>query len=76
MRKSVLTDDPSYDAEAWRYRVFLDGVEIFNCHTADEEQGIVYCYEHTENTEKCRNVKTVERRGIVKLVKTDNDHYR
>lgn len=76
MRKSINSGDPDYDPSAWKYRVFLDGVEIFNCHTADDEIGICYCYEDCEVAEDCRGYRTVERRGVVKLVKTDNDHYR
>ena len=76
MRKSVIPGDPDYDPQAWRYRVYLDGVELFNCHTVDEEAGICWCYEHCEVSESCRGVRTVERRGAVKLAPIQNDYFR
>ena len=76
MRKSVIQGDPGYDPDAWRYRVFLDGVEIFNCHTADDDKGIVYCYQHCDISESCSGVKTVKRLGVVRLEKTDNAYFR
>lgn len=75
MRISAMPDDPDFNPHAWKYRVFLDGVELFNCHTADEEQGIAYCFAGCRDKALCR-INTVERHGVVKLQRTDNDHYR
>lgn len=45
MRISVREDDTGYNPEACTsYGVLLDGVEIADCFTADEELGIAYCY--------------------------------
>lgn len=43
MRLSIEPKDPGYKPmeELKRYRVFFDGVEKFNCHTADEEKGFI-----------------------------------
>lgn len=76
MRISVIPGDPDYDPQAFRYRVFLDGVELFNCHTVDDEKGICYCYQHCDVSESCRGVKTVKRQGVVRLEKTDNAYFR
>ena len=43
MRKSVCEDDSGFDNR--RYKVFVDDKEVTNrCHTADEEEGVAYCY--------------------------------
>lgn len=44
MRLSVRHGDPGLCAEAYRARVFLDGVELKHCFTADEEKREVHCY--------------------------------
>ena len=45
MRLSVLRTDPGYDPmEAHLVTVKLDGVELKDCVTADEELGEAHCY--------------------------------
>ena len=44
MRVSVKKQDPGYVPDPQNYEVFLDGEKLLNCHTADEEKGIAYCY--------------------------------
>lgn len=44
MRKSVNQGDPGYDPEAFKYEVFLDGVRLEHCFTADEELGEAHVY--------------------------------
>lgn len=43
MRLSLVKGDAGYKSkdECKRYRVFLDGVERFDCQTADEERGYI-----------------------------------
>lgn len=42
MRKSVKQDDVGYDPKAYKYEVYLDGIFLQDCHTADEEKGVAY----------------------------------
>lgn len=44
MRMSVRHGDPGMCKEAFRARVFLDGAELSNCFTADEEKREAHCY--------------------------------
>lgn len=46
MRLSIREEDPGYNDDATRHcRVLLDGVDVTGrCHTADEEEGKVWCY--------------------------------
>lgn len=59
-RISTLKDDPGYDPRAAFKvaRVFLDGVEIKDVCTADEEQGYVL---------RGRSAERYESRGVVKI---------
>ncbi|KKI44233.1 hypothetical protein XK97_14775 [Obesumbacterium proteus] len=43
MRLTVLGDDPGVKIESYRerYKVFLDGIEVKNCFTSDDEKGEV-----------------------------------
>lgn len=43
MRLSTIKGDPGHrtDFALKKYRVFLDGVELFDCQIADEERGLV-----------------------------------
>lgn len=43
MRLTVLDDDPGVKIESYRerYKVFLDGIEVKYCLTADDEKGEV-----------------------------------
>lgn len=43
MRLTVLDDDPGVKVEPYRerYKVFLDGIEVKYCFTADDEKGEV-----------------------------------
>lgn len=44
MRLSVNKNDPGYSPKAFGARVFVDGTEITNCFTADEESGEAFVY--------------------------------
>lgn len=44
MRLSVRKDDPGYSPKAFGARVFVNGTEITNCFTADEESGEAFVY--------------------------------
>ncbi len=44
MRVSAKKNDPGYVKNPFDYKVFLNGIEIQDCFTADEEQGIAYIY--------------------------------
>ena len=73
MRKSVRKNDPGYDLEAPKCKVFIDGKELYHCFTADEEEGKAWVYETDkfghiiidnygeEPREKCL-------RGVVRIV--------
>ena len=77
MRKSVIKGDPGYDLEAFNYQVYLDGVAVDDCHTADEEKGVCYCHARDENNNfiiEGDTIKTIERHGIVKIEKLGNAH--
>lgn len=41
MRLSVLKSDIGFREDLHRFRVFFNGVEMFDCHTADEEEGYI-----------------------------------
>ncbi len=68
MRKSVRKGDPGYDPEAYMYNVYLDGVQLYNCHTADENLGICYCWA-ADNTRLngSNDLDTFECRGEVRI---------
>lgn len=51
MRKSVKQGDPGYDPEAFKYEVFLNGVRLEHCFTADEELGEAHVYLSREEAE-------------------------
>lgn len=44
MRVSIDPNDPGYSVHAERARMLLDGVEVRDAVTADEEQGLVIRY--------------------------------
>lgn len=44
MRLSVRKDDPGYSKHAFGAKVLLDGVEVEQVFTADEEQGALWRY--------------------------------
>lgn len=49
MRKSVQKSDVGYDPVAYlRYEVYLDGLKVQKCVTADEELGVVFVYDYNE----------------------------
>ena len=49
-RISARRDDPGYVKDVQNYGVFLNGVKLKDCFTADEEQGIAYIYERDTKT--------------------------
>lgn len=79
MRLSVDKDDPGYKPEllAKSVRVFVNGIQIAYCVTADEEKRVVYCHveeEHSKNLKRdpvTRELVVVERRGDVAIVFDD-----
>lgn len=44
MRVSTIEGDSGYTVDAWAYVVYLDGVKLTDCFTADEEKGEAHCY--------------------------------
>lgn len=44
MRISSNPQDPSFHPEHYNYDVYLDGVKVMFCLTADEELGFVICF--------------------------------
>lgn len=50
MRLTVLDDDPGrkINPGVERYTVYLDGVEVKHCYTADDEKGEVIAAVHDE----------------------------
>ncbi len=44
MRVSVRKSDPAYIADSYTATVYLDGVELEQCFTADEELGEAHCF--------------------------------
>lgn len=44
MRLSVRKNDPGYSRHSYRAKVFVDGKQIHNCFTADEEIGEAFCH--------------------------------
>lgn len=67
MRISIIEGDPGYSPEALRggTKVLLDGVELDDCVTADEELGEVRVYTGFDIMSRPR---TEVRRGVVKVV--------
>jgi len=50
VRISIREDDPGYNLEkSVRATVFLDGVRLDQCFTADEELGIAACFKTDAN---------------------------
>ncbi len=45
MRISVKNSDPGYFEGSYRCSVYLDGVKLDDCVTADEEEGLAICYD-------------------------------
>ncbi|MCP5017550.1 MAG: hypothetical protein GY938_20110 [Ketobacter sp.] len=74
MRISVRSTDPGYSANAVGTRVYLDGIRLTQCFTADDELGVVYCYELDKNglimidPETGDSLKEIELCGNVEIV--------
>ena len=49
MRLSVRENDLGYHLGSWWARIFVDGIEVKWCFTADEELGEAWCYATNEN---------------------------
>ena len=49
MRLSTNTKDKGYDPSSTYRKVYLDGKELDNCCTADEEEGMAIVYVEDEN---------------------------
>jgi len=73
MRLSLRKSDPGFSHQAFGAKALLDGKEVQDCFTADEEQGIVYCYFRNEFGEfvlsdEGDSAKEIELRGEVKII--------
>lgn len=71
MRMSVRAGDKGYCAEAFRARVFLDGVELRHCFTADEEKMEAHVYSTDAAGKLIREgdqVREEVKRGRVEIV--------
>ena len=76
MRMSARESDPGYENLNFNCYIYLDGVIIENCFTADEEMGVVYCYQTdgsggfkiTESGEDIEDIEDIELRGEVKII--------
>jgi hypothetical protein len=71
MRLSVDKDDPGYSPDAFKAKVTLDGVELRNCVTADEEQGVAICY--IDKPFRGDTVPRETRSGVVKIIMPDGE---
>lgn len=49
MRVSTVKGDPGYTPLSAFYLVYLDGVQLKHCYTADDELGIADCYARDED---------------------------
>jgi hypothetical protein len=67
MRVSTDKMDFGYVPDAYNYRVFLDGVELLNCVTADEELGEAHCFEEPHRVDKDGTPALTELRGVVRI---------
>lgn len=57
MRISIRKDDPGYKENANKYRITFNGQERTDVFTADEEKGLIHCYdEKVKNGKKLRMV--------------------
>lgn len=78
MRISVNSSDPGYRPWAMFCKVYLNGEEVKNFVTADEEKGVVHCYTVDKDGrfqfEFCyeHNIKTEKKYGIVKISVPDS----
>lgn len=67
MRMSADSTDVGYDPLAFTSSVFLGGVKLTNCVTADEEKGLCICHAEPLQIVNDEYVR-VERRGHVVIV--------
>jgi hypothetical protein len=74
MRISVNRDDPGFTDRASECEIYLDGVKITHCITADEELGKAECYKLNEwgnpfiSEANPGEFETETRRGVVHVV--------
>lgn len=76
MRMSVRENDKGYKNLNFNCDVYLDGVVVENCFTADEEAGVVYCYETYDNGEfkisgSGEGINEIELKGKVEIIIRD-----
>lgn len=74
MRKSVIRNDPGYDPNVDKYKVFLNGRELFDCHTADEEKGEALVYKIDDKGNIVRHGNIIEEEilyGEVKIIASE-----
>ena len=72
MRKSVSRNDSGYDPGAHKWKVLLNGEELPNCFTADEERGEAFVYEKDKSgnfiLDNYEEIKEKRLKGKVKLI--------
>lgn len=73
MRISVRNSDPGYFEGSYRCTVFLDGVKLDDCVTADEQEGLALCYDMEAARPGEPVPPLMERRGKVRIETRDDD---
>lgn len=71
MRRSIRRSDPGFNPDVYECVIFLNGIEIDDVITADEEQGFLerYCTdEHGDYIPIGNELKTEIRHGIVRIL--------
>ena len=76
MRISVMKTDPGYIPDAHKHLAFLDGNPLFNCFTADEEQGTAWVHKTDEEKNVLVNkpgtgIITELLKGRVQIIKAE-----
>lgn len=56
MRLSIIENDKGYNATAYLSKVLLNGIELNNCITADEDEGYCLVYKTDDNGKTIPNV--------------------
>ncbi len=65
MRVSVDKNDPGFIKDGYRYAIYLDGIYLSNCITADEEEGWALVF--TDHTPTGFNKEEVHGKIEIKL---------
>lgn len=70
MRLSASVHDEAYHPQSAQAKVTLDGAELRDCITADEEHGLAVCYSTDADGRFMADgdeFRTVNHRGVVKI---------